>query len=87
MVHYLEKNNCGELGSVKRVCMAENGNILASGYDNNCVLQFTKDGEKLGNVLSSDDTKVGCRSILYHHKKNELVVGRHDNTIDIYELI
>jgi hypothetical protein len=72
---------------VTRVCIAENGNILASGYENNCILQFTKDGEKLGNVLSSDDTKVGCRSILYHHTKNELVVGRHDDNIDIDKLI
>jgi hypothetical protein len=81
------KYNCVELNHARRVCMAENGNILASGFDNNCILQFTKDGEKLGNVLSSDDTKVGCSSILYQHKMNELVVGRCDDNIDIYELI
>jgi sugar lactone lactonase YvrE len=81
------KYNCGEFSYVRRVCMAENGNILACGDGNNCILQFTKDGEKLGNVLSSDDTKVGCSSILYHHQMNALVVGRRDDNIDIYELI
>ncbi|XP_060588521.1 uncharacterized protein LOC132743935 [Ruditapes philippinarum] len=80
------KYNCDELGSVRRVCVADNGNILACGYDNNCILQLPKDGEKLGNVLSLDDTKVGCRSLLYLNKKNELVVGRDDDNIDIYEL-
>ncbi|XP_053373196.1 uncharacterized protein LOC123532186 isoform X1 [Mercenaria mercenaria] len=82
------KYDCSELTHVQRVCFADDGSFLASGNNNNCILQFTSHGEKLGNVLSSDTGNEACMSICFDQRNCKLLVGRSNNDeIDIYNLI
>ncbi|XP_060565451.1 uncharacterized protein LOC132724591 [Ruditapes philippinarum] len=67
--------------------VTEVGSVLVSGGSSNNVLQFTSDGELLGEVLKDDSEKGKIASVCCNQQMSKLYVSRYGkNNIEVYDI-
>jgi hypothetical protein len=67
--------------------VTEAGSVLVSGYDSNNVLQFTSDGELIGEVIKADSRKRDIRSVCCNQQKSKMYICRfEDDYIEVYDI-
>jgi hypothetical protein len=67
--------------------LTEAGSVLVSGYFSKNILQFTCDGELIGEVIKVDGEKGLIKSFCYNQLMAKLCVSRYGmNYIDVYDI-
>jgi hypothetical protein len=61
--------------------------VLVSGYDSNIVLQFTSDGELIGEIIKADSGKSGSMSVCCNQQMSKMCISREDeDNIEVYDI-
>ncbi|XP_053373058.1 uncharacterized protein LOC123532679 [Mercenaria mercenaria] len=63
--------------------VTDRGSVLVCGYGSNNVLQFTPDGELMGEVVKSDR----CQTVCCNQQMTKMIVGKEQNEIEVYDLV
>jgi hypothetical protein len=67
--------------------LTEAGSVLVSGYESNNVLQFTSDGEVIGEVILADIEKPKIRSVCCNQQMSKMCISRDgEDSIEIYDI-
>jgi hypothetical protein len=67
--------------------ITEAGSVLVSGDNSKNVLQFTPDGELIGEVIKADSSRNGIRSICCNQQMSYMLISRWDNdNIEVYTI-
>ncbi|XP_060560327.1 uncharacterized protein LOC132720255 [Ruditapes philippinarum] len=67
--------------------LTEAGSVLVSGLHSNNVLQFTSDGELMGEVIKADSKKQGINSVCCNQQMSKMCIGRGDeDNIEVYSI-
>jgi hypothetical protein len=67
--------------------VTEAGSVLVSGYNSNNVLQFTSDGELIGEVIKADNGKGKITSVCCNQQMSKMYVCRSGkNNIEVYNI-
>jgi ElaB/YqjD/DUF883 family membrane-anchored ribosome-binding protein len=67
--------------------VTEAGSVLVSGYNSNNVLQFTSDGELIGEIIKADSEKRGIVSVCCNQQMSKMYVCREsNNNIEVYDI-
>ncbi|XP_060560326.1 uncharacterized protein LOC132720253 [Ruditapes philippinarum] len=67
--------------------LTEAGSVLVSGLHYNNVLQFTSDGELMGEVIKADSKKQGINSVCCNQQMSKMCIGRRDeDNIEVYNI-
>jgi DNA-binding beta-propeller fold protein YncE len=70
------KYNTSNLSGAREICETDSGDILVCGESSNNIVQFSPNGEVIGEILSSDGQVGGCWAICYDRYHKRLIVGR-----------
>jgi hypothetical protein len=69
------------------ICETDSGEILVCGESSNNIVQFSPNGEVIGEILTSDGKAGGCQAVCYDHNHQRLIVGRYRRDyIEIYDM-
>lgn len=68
------------------VCVTDSDIALVAGYASKNVVMFDRDGNNLGELVTSKDMLSGPRSLHYDRKKRRLIVGYETDIIQEYNL-
>ncbi|XP_053373057.1 uncharacterized protein LOC128546501 [Mercenaria mercenaria] len=63
--------------------VTDRGSVLVCGVRSNNVLQFTPDGELMGEVVKSNR----CRTVCCNQQMTKMIVGKMTNEIEVYDLV
>ncbi|XP_060608430.1 uncharacterized protein LOC132760470 [Ruditapes philippinarum] len=67
--------------------LTEAGSVLVSGYLSNNVLQFTCDGELIGEVIKADSEKEEIRSVCCNQQMTKMCISRYtDDNIEVFDI-
>ncbi|XP_060605722.1 uncharacterized protein LOC132758183 [Ruditapes philippinarum] len=67
--------------------LTEAGSLLVSGDDSNNVLQFTCDGELIGEVIKADSGKKWIQSVCCNQQMTKMCISRiRDGNIEVYDI-
>jgi sugar lactone lactonase YvrE len=68
--------------------VTEAGSVLVSGQFSNNVLQFTSDGELIGEVIKADCDNLNLKpqSVCCNHQMSKMCIVREDNNIEVYDI-
>jgi hypothetical protein len=81
------KYNTSNLSGAREICETDSGDILVCGESSNNIVQFSSDGEVIGEILTSDGQEEGCQAICYDHNHMRLIVGRRSrDNIEVYDM-
>ncbi|KAL4224163.1 hypothetical protein ACF0H5_017616 [Mactra antiquata] len=84
---YLSTSSDSDLKRAIGVCVDGHGNVFATGFYSNNVVQFNEDGKKIGVIVQQQDGLVRPLSACFHQELNRLFVTMHDNNVlKMYEL-
>lgn len=73
--------------SPEAVAVAVNGNVFVCGGVSNNVIQLDRDGKKkLSKVVDAKDGVVSPRSLWFHNKSAELIIGQWNDSIVVFQL-
>lgn len=73
--------------SPEAVCVAGNGNVFVCDGASNSIIQLDRDGrKKISKVADGKDGVASPRSLWYHGKTSELIVGQWDDNIMVFQL-
>ncbi|XP_060608462.1 uncharacterized protein LOC132760492 [Ruditapes philippinarum] len=79
--------NDGQLKGAKCCYLTEAGSLLVSGYDSNNVLQFTCDGELIGEVTKAGSEKMGIISVCCNQQMTKMCISRYtDDNIEVFDI-
>ncbi|XP_060596066.1 uncharacterized protein LOC132749826 [Ruditapes philippinarum] len=78
--------NDGQLQGSNCCYLTEAGNVLVSGYLSNNVLQFTYEGELIGEVIKADKRKRGIKSVCCNQQMTKIYIGRPADEIEVYDI-
>ncbi|XP_060570123.1 uncharacterized protein LOC132728497 [Ruditapes philippinarum] len=79
----------GKLLTCASYChVTEAGSVLVSGQFSNNVLQFTSDGELIGEVIKADCDNLNLKpqSVCCNHQMSKMCIVREDNNIEVYDI-
>ncbi|XP_060592892.1 uncharacterized protein LOC132747508 [Ruditapes philippinarum] len=75
------------LRNAREICETDSGYILVCGESSNIIVQFSPNGEVIGEILTSDGKAGGCRAVCYDRNHKRLIVGRRDRDyIEVYDM-
>ncbi|XP_060586613.1 uncharacterized protein LOC132742273 [Ruditapes philippinarum] len=81
------KYNPFNLGNAREICETDSGDILVCGESSNNILQFSPNGEVIGEILTSDGQEGGCKAVCYDRNHMRLIVGRAKRGyIEVYDM-
>jgi DNA-binding beta-propeller fold protein YncE len=67
--------------------LTEAGNVMVSGYTSNNVLQFTTDGELIGEVMKAVSGKPGIYSVCCDQQMSKMCISRKgEDKIEAYDI-
>jgi sugar lactone lactonase YvrE len=76
--------NGQELTDAFGVCVDKTGNVLVSGLRSNNVLQFSSDGELIGEVMKTNDS---CQAICFLQDNSKMIISfENKNEIEVYDI-
>ncbi|XP_060597595.1 uncharacterized protein LOC132751456 [Ruditapes philippinarum] len=79
--------SCKRLEQPEYCYVTEAGGVLVSGYYSNNVLQFTCDGELIGEVIKADSGKGKIASVCCNQQMSKMYVSRFGkNNIEVYDI-
>jgi hypothetical protein len=82
--------NDGQLKGANCCYLNEAGSVLVSGLDSNNVLQFTCDGELIGEVLKADSRKMGIVSVCCNQQMTKMCISRNcritGDNIEVFDI-
>jgi hypothetical protein len=75
------------LVDAREICETNSGDILVCGYFSNNILQFSPNGEVIGEILTSDDKDGRLQAVCYDRNHMRLIVGRAERDyIEVYDI-
>ncbi|XP_060580308.1 uncharacterized protein LOC132737087 isoform X1 [Ruditapes philippinarum] len=81
------KYNTFNLKYATAICETDSRDILVCGDTSNNNVQFSPNGEVIGEILTSDGQAGGCRAVCYDRNHTRLIVGRYRRDyIEIYDM-
>jgi hypothetical protein len=81
------KYTTSNLKSAMEICETDSGDILVCGESSNNIVQFSPNGEVIGEILTSDGKTGGCRAVCYDRNNMKLIVGRQSRDyIEVYDM-
>ncbi|XP_060565083.1 uncharacterized protein LOC132724266 [Ruditapes philippinarum] len=79
--------NPTNLRYAKEICETDRGDILVCGESSNNIVQFSPNGEVMGEILTSDGQRGGCVAVCYDRNHMRLIVGRRvRDYIEVYDI-
>jgi hypothetical protein len=67
--------------------ISEAGSVLVSGGNSKNVVQFTSDGELIGDVIKANKRRSGIKSVCCNQQMSKMFVCRsHENNIEVYDI-
>jgi DNA-binding beta-propeller fold protein YncE len=67
--------------------LTEAGSVLVCGCNSNNVLQFTSDGELIGEIIKADSGKQGINSVCCIEQMSKMFISREDeDNIEVYDI-
>jgi hypothetical protein len=83
----ITKFNCEKLQMANCCYVTEAGSVLVSGRSSNNVLQFTSDGELIGEVIKADSGKGYIISVCCNEQMSKMYVCKSgNNNIEVYDI-
>ncbi|XP_060586614.1 uncharacterized protein LOC132742274 [Ruditapes philippinarum] len=71
----------------REICETDSGDILVCGDTSNNIVQFSPNGEVVGEILSLDGQAGGCRAACFDRNHMRLIVGRGSRDyIEVYDM-
>ncbi|XP_060580312.1 uncharacterized protein LOC132737089 isoform X2 [Ruditapes philippinarum] len=81
------KYNPTNLRYVREICETDSGDILVCGEPSNNIVQFSPNGEVVGEILTSDGQEGSCWAVCYDRNHTRLIVGRRSRDyIEVYNI-
>jgi hypothetical protein len=81
------KYNTSNLRCAREICETGNGDILVCGESSNNIVQFSPNGEVVGEILTPDGQVRGCQAVCYDRNNTILIVGRDSRDyIEVYDI-
>ncbi|XP_060601044.1 uncharacterized protein LOC132754122 [Ruditapes philippinarum] len=79
--------NDAQLNGARCCYLTEAGSVLVSEYGSNNVLQFTSDGELIGEVVKADSRKKGIMTVCCSQHMTRMYIYRYkDDNIEVYNI-
>ncbi|XP_060605723.1 uncharacterized protein LOC132758184 [Ruditapes philippinarum] len=79
--------NDGQFEGANCCYITEAGSVLVSGRLSNNVLQFTCDGELIGEVIKADSEKWGITSVCCNQQMTKMCISRYpDDNIEVFDI-
>ncbi|XP_060600979.1 uncharacterized protein LOC132754381 [Ruditapes philippinarum] len=67
--------------------LTETGSVLVSGFDSKNVLQLTRDGELIGEVIKADSEKWDITSVCCNQQMTKMCISRYpDDNIEVFDI-
>jgi hypothetical protein len=81
------KYNTHSLKCAREICETNSGDILVCGELSNNIVQFSRNGEVVGEILTPDGQVGGCQAVCYDRNHTRLIVGRDSRDyIEVYDM-
>ncbi|XP_060560417.1 uncharacterized protein LOC132720315 isoform X1 [Ruditapes philippinarum] len=80
--------NDGQLKGANCCYLTEAGSVLVSGVVSNNVLQFTPDGDLIGEVIKADGRKEKINSVCCNQQMTKMCISRwQEDNIEVYDIL